>query len=362
MSPLMKSVQDAGIKGVLRKQKPQQISGSDFFEEADTLRTLFARLINTDEPDRCVIIPSVSYGFANVANNLTLSENDEILVIDAQFPSNVYPWIRTAESSGATIKTVKAPAILDQRGKHWNKAVTDHINDKTKLVACSHIHWTDGTKFDLKAIRNRATEVGALLVIDATQSLGALPFSVKDIQPDALIAAGYKSLMGPYSIGMAYYGPEFDQGIPIEENWMNRFESHNFANLDKYQKSYQPHALRYEVGEHSNFILVPMMIEALKRLLEWQPNQVEKYCNHIVSNALARLKDRGFFIEEAEYRASNLFGVRLPDALTMQAVKDQFEKQRIHVSYRGDCIRVSPNVYNTEQELDYFAESLVALL
>ncbi|NBC06158.1 MAG: aminotransferase class V-fold PLP-dependent enzyme, partial [Bacteroidetes bacterium] len=86
----------------------------------------------------------------------------------------------------------------------WNEAILDAIDERTALVSLAHVHWADGTLFDLPAIRQRATEAGALLVIDGTQSVGALPFDIQEIQPDALICAAYKWLMGPYTTGLAY--------------------------------------------------------------------------------------------------------------------------------------------------------------
>lgn len=73
------------------------------------------------------------------------------------------------------------------------------IDEHTALVTLGHVHWADGTLFDLKAIRRKTAEAGTWLVVDGTQSVGALPFDVQEIQPDALICAGYKWLMGPYS-------------------------------------------------------------------------------------------------------------------------------------------------------------------
>ena len=213
MSPLMKTVEEAGIAGIRRKVQPNSVSGEDFFTESEELRREFGKLINCAEPNRLVIIPSVSYGMANVANNIELEAGDEILVIDEQFPSNVYPWMTIAKESGAIIKTINAPDTREQRGKKWNELILDAINQKTKMVACGHIHWADGTLFDLMSIRKKTKEVGAWLIIDGTQSVGAFPFDVQKIQPDALIAAGYKSLMGPYSIGMAYYSSTFDGGL-----------------------------------------------------------------------------------------------------------------------------------------------------
>jgi len=355
----MKTVEEAGISGIRRKLQPNTVTGDDFFTESEELRLEFGKMINCDEPNRLVIIPSVSYGMANVANNLQLKPGDEILVVDEQFPSNVYPWMSLANDAGAVIRTSYAPDTLIDRGKKWNQLILEAINPKTKLVACGHIHWADGTLFDLKSIRQKTRDVGALLVIDGTQSIGALPFDVQEIQPDALISAGYKSMMGPYSIGMAYYDPCFDQGKPIEENWINRFESENFANLVNYNEKYQPQALRYEVGEHSNFILVPMLLEGLKVLNKFGARNIKMYCDEIVSDAAMTLKKQGFWIEDQEFRASNLFGIRLPESMEMDEAKAKLSAANVFVSYRGDCIRVSPNIYNSNTDLDTLVKALL---
>lgn len=359
MSPLMKTVEQAGIEGVLRKQQPNKVTGEDFFSETNELRQEYAKLVNCSDPNRIVVIPSVSYGFANVAKNLKLNPGDEILVVGEQFPSNVYPWRRLIQDSGAMIVTVSGPKVTTGRGKLWNEQILEAINPKTRLVATGNIHWADGTLFDMKAIRAKTNEVGAWMVIDGTQSIGAVPFDIDEIQPDALIAAGYKSLMGPYSIGLAYYGPALDDGVPVEENWINRFESENFANLVNYNDAYQPGALRYEVGEHSNFILVPMMLEAVRVLNSWGVENVKTYCDNLVDVYINQLRDAGFVIEELDHRASNLFGIRLGEGMSMDSIKARLQEANIFVSYRGDSIRVSPNVYNDAADMEKLVEVLV---
>ncbi len=359
MSPLMKQVEEAGIAGVLRKQKPNLVTGDDFFSETKALRQEFAKLINTDDSDRIAIIPSVSYGLANVAKNLVLESGDNIVVVGEQFPSNVYPWREVASKSNAEIITVSAPDGMQDRGKRWNEAILNTINSRTRLVAMANIHWADGTLFNLIDIRKRTNEVGALLVIDGTQSVGALSFDVEEIQPDALIVAGYKSLMGPYSIGLAYYGAAFDDGSPIEQNWINRNESDDFANLVNYSDDYQPKALRYGVGEQSNFILVPMMLAALRALNEWKPEHIQNYCKSITEESVKKLTEAGFIIDDAEFRAANLFGIRLGAHHKMDEVKSALTKNNIFVSYRGDAIRVSPNVYNDKTDMEKLTHTLL---
>ncbi len=356
MSPILKKVEKAGINGIKQKRKPYLLSPEDFFHDTETLRGLFAQLINAKDKNRCVIIPSVSYGIANVSNNLKVEKGDHIILTGEQFPSNVYPWMSLREK-GATLNFIDAPDTLVKRGEKWNEKILEAITPQTKLVAIGHVHWADGTLFDLMAIRKKTREVGALLVIDGTQSVGALPFDVSEIQPDALICGAYKWMMGPYSIGMAYYSEAFDTGVPLEENWINRKESQNFDDLINYKEEYQPGALRYEVGEHSNFILVPMLIAAIKQLLKWQPKKIQVYCKNLVDPYLEEMKAYGGFIEEEAFRGNHLIGVRFNDFKKEQA-KKIFKKHKVSLSIRGNAIRLAPNVYNDELDMKKLMKSL----
>jgi selenocysteine lyase/cysteine desulfurase len=359
MSPLLKSVEKAGIEGIKRKRNPFSISTSDFFGDTEKVRAEFAKLIRAPDKKQIVIIPSVSYGMANVVANVRISKGENMIVAAEQFPSNYYPWQKLASEKQAELKVISPPSDLAGRGKIWNERILQSINNKTKLVALGHVHWADGTLFQLAEIRKRTREVGSLLVIDGTQSVGALPFDVEQIQPDALICGGYKWLMGPYSLGLAYYGSNFDGGKPIEENWINRKHSENFAGLVNYQNEYQPGALRYEVGEHSNFILVPMLLAALKQINAWKPQNIQQYCSKMASGAIAELRENGFWIEDEKNRANHLFGVRLPDRIDRERLKIRLQKNNISVSFRGDAIRVSPNVYNRESEMRKLAQVLI---
>src|SRR5690606_12397358 len=115
-------------------------------------------------------------------------------------------------------------------------------------------------------------------------------------------------LLGPYSIGLAYYGPHFDGGTPIEQNWINRLESENFSSLVSYQPEYQPGAARYSVGEQSNFILVPMALKAIEQINRWGVPNIQEYCESISKDAIEKLREKGFIVEDLPYRSSHLFG------------------------------------------------------
>ena len=290
---------------------PASISPEDFFKDSDLLRQEFANLINASDPKRIAIIPSVSYGIATVARNLGITRGEKIIVAADQFPSNYYPWERVAQENGANLIAVAPPAELLSRGKVWNERILEAIDSTTRAVAIGNVHWSDGTLFQLQEIRKRTRDVGALLIVDGTQSIGALPFDVKQIQPDALICAGYKWLLGPYSIGLAYYGEYFDNRQPIEENWINRLNSEDFTQLVIYQSLYQEGSLRYDVGEHSNFILVPMLLKGIQQINRWGVANIQSYCKTISEKPLSFLRQKGFWVEDEEYRSSHLFGIRI---------------------------------------------------
>ncbi len=354
MSPQLKSVEQIGVQSLLRKNNPFDITPTDFFTDRTLLKQRFATLIDAPDYQNCAIIPSVSYGIATVVKNINLEKGDEILLIDEQFPSNVYAWQEKAKKTEATIHLIAPPTSYENRASHWNTKILEAITPRVKVVAMGHIHWADGTLFDLTAIRKKTRSVGAKLIIDGTQSIGALPFSVQEIQPDALICAGYKWLMGPYSMGMAYYSDTFTNGDPLEYNWINRKNSEDFSGLVNYEDQYQPKADKFCVGESSNFVLTPMQIKAIEQLLDWGVPNIQNYCSDISKKAIQQLRTKGCFIEQDTHRAHHLFGVYLPEHMDMDVLKVRFRESGISVGFRGKAIRVAPHVYNTEEDFEKF--------
>jgi len=357
MSPLSQAVEAAGVAGVRRKRVPSRLTPTDFFTEADRARQLFATLVQA-EASRIAIVPSASYGLAIAARNLPVERGQRIVVTHEQFPSNVHPWRRVAAERGADLRVVAAPEGSHARGRDWNVRLLEQIVPGTAVVALGHVHWTDGTRFDLEAIGARARDVGAALVVDGTQSIGALPFSVGTVQPDLLVTAAYKWLMGPYSLGFTYLGPRFDDGVPLEETWIGRAGSEQFKDLVNYRDDYQPGAVRYDVGERSNFALMPMAIAALEQLLAWTPEAIQDYTHQLTAPLVDEVRALGYTVEDEGYRGGHLVGLRVPAGIDLLAVADRLRERRVHVSLRGSAIRVSPHLYNDAADIDALVDAL----
>lgn len=361
MSPMPRVVEEAGREGLARKRTPSRISPSDFFEGSNLARQRFATLIGA-EANRVAIVPAASYGLAAAARNLPLASGQNIVVLAEQFPSNVYTWRRACQEAHAELRVVESPAPVEGRGARWNQRLLEAIDCKTAVVALAHVHWAEGTRFDLEAVGRRAREVGAALVVDGTQSIGALPFDVTKVRPDVVVCAAYKWLMGPYSYGFAYFNERFDAGIPLEENWISREGSEDFRALVLYRDEYQPGALRYDVGERSNFVLTPMAVAGLDLVLEWQPDRVQEYCAALSAGVVEEARRLGYFIEDDTSRGAHLFGVRVPDAIGPSEAAAALAQHRVSASLRGQSIRVSPNVYNTEADMEALGRVLRTLV
>lgn len=358
MAPMSRAVEAAGLEGLARKRRPYQVTGRHFFDESEQARALFARIIGA-AAERIAILPSVSYAAAIVARNTQLERGQRIVVASEQFPSNVYAWRKLCVQRGAELVTVAPDPSAESRARSWNERLLAAIDERTTLVALPHVHWADGTRFDLETLAGRAREVGAALFVDGTQSVGALPFDVERVKPDALACAGYKWLMGPYSLGYAYFGPRYDDGEPLEENWIARAGSEDFRGLVNYRDEYQPGARRYDMGERSNLQSMPMALAALTQVLAWGPERIQEYCTALTSRLVERAAPLGFTAEARTGRGGHLVGLRAPRGADLDALGARLAAANVHVSLRGSAIRVAPHLYNDARDIDALLAALV---
>lgn len=338
-----------------QKLNPWSIAISDFFTIPDEVYDLSARLIDA-EASEMAIVPSVSYGTAIAAKNIVVSAGQKIVVMADQFPSNVYPWKELAEEKGAVIETVDWPS-----DGNWTAALIAAIDENTAIVASANAHWTNGTKIDLVEIGRKSREVGAALVLDLTQTLGVMPFSVKDVDPDYMIVGSYKWLLGPYSFGFMYVAPRHHGGKPIEESWITRKDAHDFARLVDYKDEYEGGARRFDMGEKSNFINAPIAACALRLILSLGVENIAAYLKSLTDYIAERAHAIGLSVADDDQRAPNLIGINFADGVPPH-IAPALAAKNIFVSIRGDSIRVAPHIYNDKADIDRLFDVLVSEL
>lgn len=351
LSPLMTAAREVGKRAVGRKSRPWEIEREDFFAEVEAVRSAYAGLIGADA-DGVALIPAASYGMATAAANLPLARGQTVLVLEGQHGSNWYAWADAAERAGARLRTVTRP-----EGGLWTSAVLETLCPETGIVALPQCHWTDGATLDLVAIGARCRAVGAALVVDATQSAGALPQTLDTVRPDFLIAAGYKWLFCPYGLGFLYAAPHRRTGRPLEGHVWHRDGARGHEGRTGYVRDYEPGARRYDVGERADFIRLPMALAALQQLAAWGIPGLAAALAPLTEAAAEGAVERGWTVPAAEARAPHFIGLRPPIALPVDLPR-LLAEQGVHVSLRGGCIRVSPHLYNTAEDVVRLFEAL----
>lgn len=355
MAPSLKVVSEAGRLGVLRKERPWEITPRHFFEESDRVRSLFAQLIEA-QPEDVALIPSVSYGIGIAAKNLVKADNRAVMVLEEQFPSNIYPWRAAAHQ--LENRVVSVPRRPDG---NWTQAILSRLDGRFSVAAFPNCHWSDGSLVDLEMVGARCRQLEIPLVVDATQSLGAMPLSVKKVKPAVLVCAAYKWLLGPYSLSFLYVDPAYQKMEPLEYNWITRKDSEDFAGLVNYTDTLSPGAVRYDVGERSNPIQLPMAEAALSQILEWGVERIYKKLSDLNNYIADEVSSLGFKTFPRDHRAGHLLGIRHPRKLPPNAGTFLAERN-VHVSVRGDAVRISPHLYTSEKDVAALLDGLRQLL
>lgn len=345
MSPLMKTVLKAGGQGLARKAHPWELTADTFFTGSESFRAVAARLLDAS-PDCLAIVPSASYGMATAAHNLPVRKGQSILVLDEQFPSNYYIWQRLAAEHGAVLKVVPWPENDD-----WTAGVLDGLTDEVAIAALPHVQWSSGGRLDLVRIGQKCRKLGAGLALDLTQSLGALSFSVREVEPDFAVAASYKWLMGPYTTGLLYVAPRWHHGIPLEENWIQRANARNFSSLILYTPEYECGARRFDMGERANFALLPAAERALEQILEWSVAEISDTCGTLTRQVAATVTEFGFSSPLEKLRAPHYLCLRRKSGIPPDFTK-LLARERVFISVRGNSARVTPHVYNSADDVE----------
>jgi selenocysteine lyase/cysteine desulfurase len=356
MAPQLKSVTAAGLEAVRIKATPWTLTGANWFSSAEELRTLAGKVLGTDA-DSVALIPAVSYGMAVAAANVEIKAGDSIVLLAQDFPSNVLTWRKAAETHNAHLVTVER----DPRSG-WTEAVLHAITDRTSVVCVPRCHWMDGTIVDLVRVGERARQVGAAFVIDASQALGATPIDIASIQPDFLVSVGYKWQLGPYGLGYLYASPKWQkQGTPIEQSWMPRRGSSDFTRLTDYNDDFQPGARRFDVGEFTQFISAPMCAAGLQQVLDWGIASIEQSISYLTEEIAQRALTSGYDVAPSEQRSKHMIGIRFRNGLP-ERLPAALAAAKVYVSIRGDSVRVSPYLYNNPSDIDRLFAAVASAL
>ena len=356
MTPQPRAVLEATVRGAARRAQPWTISPPDFFSDVETLRAAFAKQIGCDA-DHVAVVPSAGYGVACAANNLSTRAGDVILTMSEQFPSNYYSWQRQALASGAEIRVVSR-----EEGQAWAGALLEAIARDGERIAVATLeghHWASAEAVDLDAVIPALRNVGAKVVLDLTQTIGACPVDIRRLAPDFMVAAGYKWQFCPYGVSFLYADERYFDGVPIEEAWMSRDRAEDFSRLARFTDRYQPGARRYDMGEKCGFSNISGAVAALELVDEWGIGTIADALTVTNEKIAAILATHGFETMPLSHRGPHFQGARLP-ATDPRELAARLTEHRVYASVRGDYLRVAPHLYTDDADLERFDTALKA--
>ncbi|HLZ12826.1 MAG TPA: aminotransferase class V-fold PLP-dependent enzyme [Candidatus Acidoferrum sp.] len=355
-SPMPKSVIKAVQASIEANKFPHQITDSAFFEIPNRLRSNLARLIAA-EPEEIALTTGASSGAIAVAQALHWKPGDEVITSRAEFPLQYTTWKPMEEREGIQLKVV-APSEQFGGGKFLTADdVIAALSPRTRLVSLSHVRFDDGSMLDVPRLANACHQQGALLLLDVSQSCGAVPMDVTTLGADFLIGAGYKWLLGPFGTGFFWIKKELLASVrPAPYYWMAVEGSGNFSKLDFSNPKPAASAKRWDAPEwasHFNFNLAALDA-SVEFVLRAKPETVLAHNHALIDFLFSRLPvDRCVPASPLDRNLRGPYGCFV--ARSPEKTADLYNKlreQNVFVSLRESKIRVAPYLYNTIQDVD----------
>jgi selenocysteine lyase/cysteine desulfurase len=348
-SPLPIATQEAGRVGVARKGKPWLIDPALPGKQFERARSAAARLINADAED-VALISSVSYGVATAAKLITVPASSRVLVLENDHSSAVLEW--TTRAATFTVEAVPRPADGD-----WTAAVLRAIErpgaPPIGLASLSSVHWADGGVVDMDRVASALRRQGAMLLVDATHAAGVMQIDVRSFDPDFLVFPTYKWLLGPYGRAFLYIAKRWQDGVPLEQTSYGRRAVNSERETYYRDVEFVPGGRRFDMGERDHFISLEMASIGMEMMANWGCDAVQQRLGKLTSRLADGLRNDGVAIPDARVRAPHILSLSFPAGMPERLIA-QLAAEHIYVAPRIGRMRISPHVYNDEDDIDRF--------
>jgi selenocysteine lyase/cysteine desulfurase len=352
-SPLPLAVQEAGRAAIGRKGQPWRLESNFQSQQYERARKAAAALIGADPVD-VALIPSVGYGVATAGKVLAIPRGSRVLVLQDDHTSPVLEWMSRAETGGYTVETVKQPNDGD-----WTSAVLDAIERPgaapLALVSISSVHWSDGGALDMPRVAQAAKEKGTALLVDATHDAGVRRIDVKTLDPDFLIFPTYKWVLGPYGRAFMYVAKRRQNGVPLEQISASRKAVSAEDTVYFRDVSYVEGARRYDMGERDHFISLEMAAVGMEMMAGWGNEPIVARLSMLTDRLADGLANSGVRVIDKKLRAPHVLSLAFPKGMAPDLPK-KLAAENVYAAPRLGRLRISPHVYNDEEDVERFVE------
>ena len=312
-----------------------------------------AKLINTN-PNNIAAGSSATELLSSLAWAIMPLKGQNIVSTNIVFPSTVYPWMRIASSTECEVRLSK------EKNNFINtQSIIDLIDKNTSVVCISHVEYSNGQVFDLDLLSNAAKKHNALLIIDATQSAGAIPIDVKKTPIDAIVCGAYKWLCGPFGAAFMYVTPELSNKL---EPGLVGFRSHkNMWELDASRIDYPNSAEKFEFSTMA-FGCALGLAKSIHYLADIGVEDIFKYNRALADTLVDNLRSKSAVITSPDNKGRSSIVTAYFKKKDSNKIVEQLKKRKVYVSKRGESIRFSPHLYNTIGDIENAIEQIDSIL
>ena len=347
--PMPKTALQAVQNALEWKKYPHRMPDHAYFEAPNQVRQSIAKLIG-GKKEEIALTTGASTGAAAVAYGLEWRPGDEILVADGEFPLQYSTWTPMEEREGVKV------CVAAQR-ERWMSAddFIAALTPRTKLVSASLVRFDDGSLLDAAKLSAACHAQDTLLLLDASQSCGAIPLDVASVGADFIVASGYKWLLSPYGTGFFWIRGELISKMrPGPFYWQAVEGSNHFGSLVFPRPKAEVGAKRWDSAETASYFNLAGMNASLEFVLQIGPETIARHNHKLIDLLYSRLpKDR--CVPTSPLRAAERGPYGCFAARTAEKTKELYARLRaenVIVSLREGHLRVSPHLYNTERDID----------
>lgn len=341
---------EAAGEAVSWKLDPRELTVERFETVPRRLRADLARLVN-GRPEEIVLSNSASYGLHLIANGYPWAADDEILVVQGDFPSDILPWLTLQQRFGVRVRRIRSRRPVVSADE-----LAAAITARTRLFCTTWVHSFSGCVADLAALGEVCRDRGVFLVVNGSQAVGARPIDVASVPVDALIGVGFKWLCGPYGTGFAWIRPELRYRLArLKAYWLAQLSQRDLGRDDLEVQLPATHAPNdLDIFGTANFNNYVPWTVAVEHLLDIGIGAIRAHDDALV----ARL------VEGLSRTPVEVLSPREPDArstLVFFSHRDRSRNADLHarlaaagidVAFRGGSLRASPHLYNSGADID----------
>ena len=320
----------------------------------DSLHQAFAALVSA-KPTDIAVASSATEQLASLAWAIMPPKGSKILSSDIVFPTTVYPFSRVARHTGAVIEFVEG-----ENGYLDPEKLLDSIDHETSVVCLSHVEFGSGQRYDIKTFADTCHQYGALLIVDATQSAGAVPINAPESGADAIICGGYKWLCGPFGVSVMYVAPDLQSSL--DPGLIGFRSNKDIWKLDLESQDYPDTAHRFEFSTMA-YGCAKGLAESVNYLNRLGVDNIFEHNLQLTDRIIASLDEVGveIFSPGNQPERTSIVSARCPD-IDSKMIVQSLNKENIIISPRRDFFRFSPHLYNTAEDIDIAIDAIQRLI